>query len=123
MMTPYQDIPTTELIETRRSLALLVEGTHGTEDQRAAIGELLIWATIELAERLTTLIELNDPPCFGAALESLAFDVGFPRQPSRRHAYKDMSPPTVTNGHASPTPIHGEGRAPVPVRQGGRRRG
>lgn len=76
MSTPYEDFPTPELVQARKSLTSLVERPDLPENQRQAFNELLGWTVLELAERLTTLIELNDPPCFGAALESLAFDVG-----------------------------------------------
>jgi len=75
-MTPYKDFPTPELVQARKSLSSLIERPDIPENQRRAFDELLCWTAIELAERVTTLVELNDPPTFGKALEALAFDTG-----------------------------------------------
>jgi hypothetical protein len=76
MSTPYEDFPTPELVQARKSLAALVERPDLTEDQRRAFDELLCWTVIELADRVTSLVEINDPPTFGKALEALALDTG-----------------------------------------------
>jgi hypothetical protein len=79
--TPYVDFTTPEVVAARRSLTLLVSGNHGTQEQRDSLGDLVVWATIELAERLSAFVEHVDGKVFGAALESLAIDLGIVRGP------------------------------------------
>ncbi len=112
--TPYEDFPTTELIQARTSLTALVERPDLPDDQRRAFNELLGWTVLELADRVTTLVELNAAPCFGAALESLAFDVGIrPTAPPRTrpndsslttHRGSAVSEPFIVKQRARQTP-------------------
>ena len=99
MTRPYLDFATAELIEARESLAALANGTHGTEEERAAIGELVVGLSFELAERVAALVRLNGPECFGAALESLAAGCGIaPASRPRRNGSSRTTPRVPTVG-------------------------
>lgn len=113
--TPYGAMTTPEVVAARRSLAALV-----ASDEAAAagpLGDLLVWSTIELAERVSAFVEHVDGAVFGVALEALALDTGIVRgerrmPPQRPPATRAPEPPT--------TPVQ---RHPVPLRRSGRRRG
>ena len=74
--TPYVTMPTPELVAVRRWLTAMFYATDGTEEEREAVGELVIGTTIELAERLTAIVDLADAGDLALGLETLAYDVG-----------------------------------------------
>lgn len=112
IQTPYGEMTTPEIVSARRSLSLAIAGDEDAAE--GGIGDLVVWATIELAERLSALVEHADGAVFGAALESLAYDLGIVRE-TRSPPRRDPAPPPV------PTPYGG--RMPIPMRRSGRRRG
>ncbi len=78
--TPYETFSTPEVVATRDALSALIAGDEDVA--LGSLGDLVIWATIELAERLSAFVQHADGAVFGAALEALAYDLGIVRAPS-----------------------------------------
>lgn len=114
--TPYAAMTTPEVVAARRSLAFAIAGDR--DASVGPLGDLVVWATIELAERLAAFVEHADGAVFGLALESLAYDLGIvrgERPTTRRQPVVPHVPP--------PPPAPYGGRNPVQLRRSGGRRG
>lgn len=114
LQTPYGGMTTPEIVAARRSLSLAITDDQGAAD--GPLGDLIVWATIELAERLSAFVDHADGAVFGAALESLAYDLGIVRGPRVTQPARTPSVPP----EQPPAPFR---RSPVPVRRSGARRG
>ena len=77
LVTPYHAFPTPEVVAARDTLSALIAGDE--EAARGSLGDLVVWSTIELAQRLSTFVTVNDGLSFGAALEELAYGLGIVR--------------------------------------------
>ena len=113
--TPYSGMTTPEVVAARDSLSALIVLDDDASD--GSLGDLVIWATIELAERLSAFVQHTDGAMFGLALESLAYDLGIVRGPYPRSAGAPPPKPPATE----PPPF--AMRGPVPLRRVGRHRG
>lgn len=79
ILTPWAGVPTHELVAARDRLSRWYHEMAPDDPAWEAIADLLIWSTLELAERLATFVRTanaDGAPAFGAALEALAYDLG-----------------------------------------------
>lgn len=114
IQTPYGELTTPEIVAARRSLSLAI-----ADDENAVsgpLGDLIVWATIELAERLSAFVDHADGAVFGTALESLAYDLGIVRGPRTTQSARKPS----AQAEPPPAPFR---RSPVALRRSGARRG
>ena len=87
-------------------------------EERPGLEHALAVINDELAERLATLVYIDDEVAFGAALEETARGVGIPRAAPARPTPSRRPAPAVV----APTAL-GSGVVLQPIRGGGRRHG
>lgn len=79
ILTPWAGVPTPELVAARDRLSRWYREMPPDDPHRNAVGDLIVWAALELAERLAAFVRITHAdgcPAYGAALERLAYDAG-----------------------------------------------